>query len=376
MSQHLRHSLSAPVPPGPIRLLGSDDSDNQFKISFDMLTVTLLISSVLYIFGIIAARRKLAFLHSISTELGTTKLLVLSAGLVCVVRTMTFFGIAIMNIANVRAHYSLNPTPHWKSGEKVDSSRPVEQNQAFYDASMTVLFDLPNAIVISTYILLTLVWAECFLGSRLHTESAVSWKVRWLSWYMAFNAALYATQMVLYILVFATSATIVRTILYAAMTGINFTAVFMVLILFVYLSVKFSGFPFRSPYAKESLSKISHVMLLWSLSRIAWGIEMLVVYIYNIELLEDSSSPWSFLVLFLMFVVFEILPIFALLDHALQNMINFEHGMDSHSYNQSEPFLPLSSEAVCLEEEQEEDSGAKQRAGWQNESHGLYGDQR
>ena len=73
-----------------------------------------------------------------------------------------------MDIANVRAHYKPIPS----------HSHSNSRTQNFYDTSLSVLFDLPNAIVVSTYVLLTLVWAERFLQSRFHTESAGEWQKR------------------------------------------------------------------------------------------------------------------------------------------------------------------------------------------------------
>ena len=95
---------------------------------------------------------------------------------------MTILGVAAMNMANIRAHYSLQP----------NTSSRGDKTQDFYDEAMTVLFDLPNCIVVSTYILLTLVWAECFLEARFHTENAVYWKRRLLIAIMVFNTLLYA----------------------------------------------------------------------------------------------------------------------------------------------------------------------------------------
>jgi len=199
------------------------------------------------------------------------------------------------------------------------------QNQRFYDASMTVLFDLPNAIVVSTYVLLTLVWAECFLQSRLHTENTIKWKTRWLMCYTIFNFCLYSIQIILYILVFwPVSSNVVKSILYAAMTGINFSAVILVCVLYYYLNLKFAGFPFRSVRTKESLTKISSVFALWSTSRIVWAIAMLLVFIYSIELLQDTV--WTPIVLFLLLFFCEIVPILAMLDYSFIQIIDFEIG--------------------------------------------------
>jgi hypothetical protein len=66
-------------------------------------------------------------------------------------------------------------------------------------------------------------------------------------------------------------------------------------------------------------------MALWSLTRVIWGAATLVVYKYDIELLQDSNTPmWSFFVLLLLFVVCEILPIVALLDYSYLSIVGLE----------------------------------------------------
>lgn len=66
-------------------------------------------------------------------------------------------------------------------------------------------------------------------------------------------------------------------------------------------------------------------MTLWSLTRVIWGIATLLVFVYKIELLQDSNTPvWSFAVLLLMFLVCEILPIIALLDYSYLSLVGLE----------------------------------------------------
>ena len=191
---------------------------------------------------------------------------------------------------------------------------------------MTVLFDLPNAIVVSTYVLLSLVWAECSLLSRFHTESSVRWRRRWLVWYMIFNSALYATQIILYILIFVggRGVVVVRNVVIVAMAGINLSAVFLVLVFYIYLSVAWSGFPYRSQRSREGLRKISNVMAFWSVSRIIWGISTLTLYFRNVDLLRPTQSGmWSPLVLFVLFVLCEIAPIVVLVDYSFVTIFEF-----------------------------------------------------
>ena len=211
----------------------SDDSDGSVAVTIDILTMALLILSVLYAFCLILAKRKFSVLNRARPELSTKKLLILSVLMVSAIRILTILGVAMMNMANVRAHYSLQPThSHDSTGDR---------HQAFYDKSMTVLFDLPNCMVVSTYILLALVWAECFVEARLHTESATQLKKTWLIYFMVFNSALYIAQLTLYGSIFFSPPTrVVRTIIYIGITGINFTAVLLVLFFYVYLNIRFS----------------------------------------------------------------------------------------------------------------------------------------
>lgn len=66
-------------------------------------------------------------------------------------------------------------------------------------------------------------------------------------------------------------------------------------------------------------------MTLWSFTRVIWGIATLLVFVYKIELLQDSNTPvWSFAVLLLMFFVCEILPIIALLDYSYLSLVGLE----------------------------------------------------
>ena len=172
---------------------------------------------------------------------------------------------------------------------------------------------------------------------------------------MIFNSLLYTLQLTLYGSLFLAPPTkIVRSVIYIGITGINFTAVLLVLIFYLYLNLRFSGFPYRSQRLRMSLTRVSKAMTLWSLTRVVWGIATLLVFIYKIELLQDSDTPfWSFVVLLLMFFVCEILPIFVLLDYSYLSLVGLERieirweeeGGDEPSISAfpSAPNLPLSS---------------------------------
>jgi hypothetical protein len=231
-------------------------------ITLSILNVVLIISSVLYIWCLVLASRKMSSLHRVNPDLGLKKLLVVSIILICIVRIMTFVGVTAMDIANVRAHYSPNPSYGGETeaeantgsaGSDIDTSNDgtyeysntsSSDNQNFYDSSMTILFDLPNAIVVSTYVLLTLVWAECFLQSRFHTESVIKWKKRWLTGYTVFNSCLFFGQIILYILIFCPgtddSVKIVKGIIYTGMIATNLGVCGIATFSYFYLNFRFA----------------------------------------------------------------------------------------------------------------------------------------
>ena len=121
----------------------------QVEFTIDMLTMALIIASIFYCFCLILSRRKFALLHRMENEMTTKKLLILSVALVSLFRIMTILGVAIMNIANVKAHYKLHPTTAATdtNGDGGGSGAAANRHQQFYDEAMTVLFDLPNVMV-------------------------------------------------------------------------------------------------------------------------------------------------------------------------------------------------------------------------------------
>ena len=91
------------------------------------------------------------------------------------------------------------------------------------------------------------------------------------------------------------------------------------------LSVSLQGFPYRSEESKAELFRVGKVMALWSMTRVIWGVATLLVFVYHVELFQDSDTPiWSFIVLLLMFFVCEIVPIVSLLDYSYISMATLD----------------------------------------------------
>jgi hypothetical protein len=147
---------------------------------------------------------------------------------------------------------------------------------------------------------------------------------------MIFNSLVYSTQIVLYILIFGAGGeeesygvAIVRNVVNVAMACINFAAVFLVILLYLYLNLSFSGFPFRSQSSKEGLRRITNVVTYWSVSRIIWGLSTLTFYIHDVDLLRPSSGWWSPMVLLLLLIACEISPIIVLMDYSFMTIFEF-----------------------------------------------------
>eukprot|EP00558_Chaetoceros_sp_UNC1202_P013553 CAMPEP_0197257282 /NCGR_PEP_ID=MMETSP1429-20130617/78179_1 /TAXON_ID=49237 /ORGANISM="Chaetoceros sp., Strain UNC1202" /LENGTH=168 /DNA_ID=CAMNT_0042721077 /DNA_START=219 /DNA_END=725 /DNA_ORIENTATION=- len=148
------------------------------------------------------------------------------------------------------------------------------------------------------------------------------------------------------------------------MTGINICAVALVAFLYFYLNIQFAGFPYRSPQKKQSLTTISKVLALWTVSRIAWAIALLVVFVCGIELLHNSKSPkLSAILLFFLFLVCEILPIAVMLDYSYVQIMDFEDDNVSNHH-------PI---GALVEQDYSLDSAAAENDEWLGGMHDSFG---
>lgn len=75
----------------------------------------------------------------------------------------------------------------------------------FLDKAALVLFDFPDFVCISAYVLLLVVWAENIIQARRHWMSQVAFRRIWMISYMIFNIFLYTLQLCLYSLLFVPS---------------------------------------------------------------------------------------------------------------------------------------------------------------------------
>ena len=320
----LLHALRRRLGPG-------QDGNTESKggtLSISSFTLIIFVSALLYLLMQVYVQRKLRLLHSMRRDLDTKKLLLMSLWVACFVRVMTFVGLGALSIANVNVNYAMKDGGSSSEGKSEDDDT-LSSYQDFYDKSVNVLFDLPDYIIVSTYVLLTMVWAECFLHSRFHTLDSANFRRMWLIGYMVFNALIYGGQLFMYTILFVTpgSSQQLRNLMFLIVTCINFLVVFTFFLLFLYMNFKFSGFPFKSPSARKSFGKIGTVIFYWSCARLIWAAADLFAYVNEVSFVsaDYDQSVWS-LVLISLFIACELGPMFVTLDYSLLSIMELSHG--------------------------------------------------
>mmetsp|Transcript_7603 Transcript_7603/g.10577 ORF Transcript_7603/g.10577 Transcript_7603/m.10577 type:complete len:371 (+) Transcript_7603:12-1124(+) len=151
--------------------------------------------------------------------------------------------------------------------------KKVDTDLEFYSKAIYVLFDLPDFLLVSTYVLLLLLWAESFLSSRKHWLSSRNYRHFWHSLYLFFNTVLYGAQLFIYVFVFFGDLGIYLLYLVPALLTIVVPVVH--LCLYVFMSLRFAGFPLSSISAGQRLKQITRVTLVWSLGRVLWSLVIL-----------------------------------------------------------------------------------------------------
>jgi hypothetical protein len=152
-------------------------------LAFDRVAVATGILSGLYCLLSIHCYYKLKWLHGISKDLNTRKLLTMSCFLTSILRVMSFTTITTFAVGEINLKSSLE-------GDDISENGKEE----FFEKSMIVLFDLPDFSIISAYMLIVIVWAESFLLSRRHWMSSADYRRTWLLGYLIFNTCLYTVQ--------------------------------------------------------------------------------------------------------------------------------------------------------------------------------------
>lgn len=189
-------------------------------------------------------------------SVNTSWLFLASVATACALRTMCFVGLCVLDRPSA-----------------VTSSSVLSDN--LYQTAVILLFDLPDFMLTSTYVLLVVVWAESFLGSRRHWLPARQYKHCMHVCYLVFNVLLYGVQVVLYFSLFVDIGIDGIRLLYFVPACATFAIPVIHFFLYVFLCLRFAGFPMRSSKAAVRLSRITTVTGFWTMGRVSWAVAVL-----------------------------------------------------------------------------------------------------
>ena len=275
----------------------------ELTATFCLLTFMDL-SMTLHTFG------RLRQLHSVAgNHLDTQKLFVVTLLLTCLLRTLSFLGITILCVESIDVYDEDRDTD-----EDVIDGGAEDTDEAFYEKAVLTMFDLPDFTIVTAYLLLVIVYAETYLHARRHWLDAMSLRRRWIRLYLCGNVVLYALQLSLYSLIFVPhlAQPLVFDLIYTVQGAISFALPLLVAVLFVFLTFKFSGFPFRSLAAEKRLRRVSFVLNIWTVGRLAWG--TFAVFSVLSKWSTDYSNTVYSIFLVILFLCAEIIPFLLALD--------------------------------------------------------------
>ncbi|CAI5712695.1 unnamed protein product [Hyaloperonospora brassicae] len=286
------------------------------------------------------------------TTWSTVQLLVLSVALGAFFRSATFSTLCILDSqatadlptgiprANPWTRDALPPSTYGRGGATGTTGGDGGHAQAeldFYNKVVAVLFNLPDFLFVSSYLLLVLVWAEAFQSSRRHWFSAAAFRRKWMIFYLVFNGGLYLTQLVLYASLFLYDkngifdddkedrlSVIPETIFYLVAAADLFLPI-IIFSTWLYLTLSLSGFPMKSQSAELRLQWVGRLVMAWSVGRILYSVMTLLTFTkgwFNVHR-EDASAQAMLLVV--VFFAAELIPIYLTLDKRLLAMLSMEN---------------------------------------------------
>lgn len=265
-------------------------------------------------------RRLNAFLSSRRVRWSILQLFVLSIGLGSIFRCMSFSTLCILDFQQIQS-----------SGSRERLRQKSSDDLSFYNKIVAILFNMPDYLFVSSYLLLVLVWAESFQSSRRHWFSAQVFRRRWMIFYLIFNACLYSTQLILYALLILFDDQDIYTdpqghrlrlitgLIFYCLAAADLALPAIIFVSWIYLTLTLSGFPFKSSAAKDRLTRVGRVAVAWSFGRILYSIMILLTFTrgwFNVNGTEQS------MVLVAVFFSSELIPIYLALDSELLAMLS------------------------------------------------------
>jgi hypothetical protein len=193
----------------------------------------------------------------------------------------------------------------------------------FFEKASLVLFNFPDFCCVSAYVLLLVVWAETYLKSRRHWYSSFRFRKVWMLGYFIFNIILYVSQLIIYSMLLLPSVDkyYETSLMYLTLAAFNLVLPILWLILYLYLAIVFSGFPFSTASDKLRLRILSQLGMVWTFARLGWGLAALTSVLRGWLVEASRSRLFYSLVLVTVFLVVEIIPvIFSLQENVLQSL--------------------------------------------------------
>ena len=177
---------------------------------------------------------------------------------------------------------------------------------ALFADSLTVMFNSPDIVTVCTYLILVLVYAEIYQDSYMHLFSPRHYRKKWFTSYLVVVAVFYSALFFLYGLLIFTNIDNVVYGISLLVGACNLACPAMLIVGWLWLVCKFSGFPFKSNLHRSRLAKVGQIVLVWSFGRILWGTTTLVTVSQN---WFQSLPDWApSVVITLLLLVSEVIP--------------------------------------------------------------------
>ena len=252
----------------------------------------LYVLGLFYTLSFIYALRRGCLLRGARWD--TQRLFVTAVGVSCGVRALSFALCTLL---------ALDVTTSPKSGWLSDSRL------------LLVLFNTGDWVAIVTYALLLLVWLETLLHTRTTTFSPARIARDWRAVMWALVALLQVAQVGLYVAVFiagpadAPAARELTDAIFATVAAFNAALPILAALGGALELALFAGFPFRSAVHRAAFHRVSTLLTVWTVGRVAWAVCSLLLTSESAPASIQHVGAWLFPMLMVtVFVGAELIP--------------------------------------------------------------------
>ena len=237
----------------------------------DELGVFGALLGLLYCVCIFYAISKLRLLGRFTRRINfdISKFFVWSVTLCSALRAGSFFLIAVLKMLDVLDTSNDDSEYEYTSSKFMDFS----DTKFLYHRALVLTLIFPDVMVVSTYALIVLLDAETFISCREHLHLLAKFRQKWFKGFLCIIPLFFVVQLALFLLFVSNWNTLnsLDWILNFIATA-NFAVPVMWIALFLYLSCKFAGFPFKSNLARVNAKQSTNVTMLWTICRLLFGV--------------------------------------------------------------------------------------------------------